>query len=214
MNIILLGAPGSGKGTLASRLSVQLDIPHIATGDIFRFNLKNMTELGKLAKSYMDKGQLVPDDLTCSMVKDRFQKDDAKKGFILDGFPRTIPQADELDKMLSEMNKKIDCVFLITADDDKIVKRMSGRRVCKNCSESYHIVTLKPKVDGICDKCGGELIQREDDNEEVVKERLKVYHSSTAPLIDYYKNRNLVHEIDGFLSVEEVLNKALSILKK
>ncbi len=214
MNIILLGAPGSGKGTLATRLVDKLNIPHIATGDIFRFNLKNNTELGKLAKSYMDKGELVPDDVTCNMVKDRFQNDDAKEGFILDGFPRTIPQAEELDKILKSMNKKIDYCILVEADDDKIVHRMTGRRVCKNCGEIYHTVTLKPKKDGICDKCGSELIQRDDDKGEVVKDRLKVYHESTAPLIDYYKKQNLVHSVDGFASVDEVVKQALNIIGK
>ncbi len=214
MNIVLLGAPGSGKGTLASRLEERLHIPHIATGDIFRFNLKNNTELGKLAKSYIDKGELVPDDITCNMVRDRFGKQDAKEGFILDGFPRTIPQATELDKMLKGMGRKIDYVFLVQADDERIVKRMGGRRVCKNCGEVYHVETLKPKVDGICDKCGSELVQRDDDNENVVKDRLKVYHEQTAPLIDYYKNQNLVHEVDGFATVEEVTNSALSIINR
>lgn len=212
MNIILLGAPGSGKGTLATRLSAKLNIPHIATGDIFRFNLKNNTELGKLAKTYMDKGELVPDDVTCKMVKDRFQNDDAKQGFILDGFPRTIPQAEELDKILKEMNKKIDFCILVEADDDKIVARMGGRRVCKNCGEIYHTVTLKPKKDGVCDKCGGELIQRDDDTEAVVKDRLKVYHEQTAPLIDHYKKQNLVHSVDGFATVDEVVKSALEII--
>ena len=214
MNIVLLGAPGSGKGTLASRLEERLHIPHIATGDIFRFNLKNNTELGKLAKTYIDKGELVPDDVTCNMVRDRFNEQDAKEGFILDGFPRTIPQATELDKMLKEMGRKIDYVFLVQADDERIVKRMGGRRVCKNCGEVYHVETLKPKVDGICDKCGSQLVQRDDDKESVVKDRLKVYHEQTAPLIDYYKNQNLVHEVDGFATVEEVTNSALSIINK
>lgn len=214
MNIVLLGAPGSGKGTLASRLEERLHIPHIATGDIFRFNLKNNTELGKLAKSYIDKGELVPDDVTCNMVRDRFNEQDAKEGFILDGFPRTIPQATELDKMLKEMGRKIDYVFLVQADDERIVKRMGGRRVCKNCGEVYHVETLKPKVEGICDKCGSELVQRDDDKENVVKDRLKVYHEQTAPLIDYYKNQNLVHEVDGFATVEEVTNSALSIINR
>lgn len=214
MNIVLLGAPGSGKGTLASRLEERLHIPHIATGDIFRFNLKNNTELGKLAKVYIDKGELVPDDITCNMVRDRFEQADAKEGFILDGFPRTIPQATELDKMLKEMGKKIDYVFLVQADDARIIKRMGGRRVCKNCGEVYHIETLKSKVEGICDKCGSQLVQRDDDRESVVKDRLKVYHEQTAPLIDYYKNQNLVHEVDGFATVEEVTNSALSIINR
>ena len=214
MNIVLLGAPGSGKGTLASRLEERLHIPHIATGDIFRFNLKNNTELGELAKVYIDKGELVPDDITCNMVRDRFEQADAKEGFILDGFPRTIPQATELDKMLKEMGKKIDYVFLVQADDERIIKRMGGRRVCKNCGEVYHIETLKSKVEGICGKCGSELVQRDDDRESVVKDRLKVYHEQTAPLIDYYKNQNLVHEVDGFATVEEVTNSALSIINR
>lgn len=209
MNIIMLGAPGAGKGTLASEMKTRYNIPHISTGDIFRENIKNSTELGRLAKSYMDKGALVPDDVTINMVLDRLKKDDCKKGYILDGFPRTIPQAEGLTKA----GAKIDLAVLVEADDDKIAERLAGRRVCKTCGAIYHTVNLKPKKDGVCDKCGGELILRKDDTPEVVKDRLKTYHESTEPLIAYYKKNTKVLSVDGFQGVEKSLASIDTVCK-
>lgn len=199
MNIIMLGAPGAGKGTIASMMKEHYGLPHISTGDIFRANLKEKTELGKLAKTYMDKGALVPDDVTIKMMVDRLTKDDCKNGYILDGFPRTIAQAEGLKDTLNKLNSKIDLVILVDASDEMIAERLMGRRVCENCGEIFHIVTLKPKVDGICDKCGGKLIQRKDDTKEVIMDRLKTYHESTEPLVEYYTKQNLVKSISGFI---------------
>lgn len=197
MNIIMLGAPGAGKGTIASQMSERYNIPHISTGDIFRANIKNGTELGKLAKSYIDKGALVPDDVTINMTMDKLRSDECKSGFILDGFPRTINQAEGLSKALKEMNSKIDFVLLVEASDDLIAKRLCGRRVCEKCGETYHVEYLPPKVDGICDKCGGKLIIRKDDSAEVISDRLKTYHVQTSPLIDFYNKLNLIKTVDG-----------------
>lgn len=199
MNIIMLGAPGAGKGTIASMMREHYNLPHISTGDIFRANLKENTELGKLAKTYMDKGALVPDDVTIKMMVDRLTKDDCKNGYILDGFPRTIAQAEGLSDTLNKLNSKIDLVILVDASDEKIAKRLMGRRVCEKCGETFHIETLKPKVDGICDKCGSKLIQRKDDTKEVIMDRLKTYHESTEPLVEYYTKQNLVKSISGFI---------------
>ena len=215
MKIIMLGAPGAGKGTIASRLGARHNIPHISTGDIFRENIKNETELGKKAKSYMDEGKLVPDELTCDLVADRIKKDDCKNGFILDGFPRTIPQAESLDKVLEASGEKIDFAIDLEVDDDVIVKRMSGRRSCSSCGRIYHTVTpeLKPKNEGICDSCGGDLVLRDDDKAETVLKRLDVYHEQTEPLIRYYGNKNVLHEISGVLGIEEEVNLIEDIIK-
>lgn len=204
MKIIMLGAPGAGKGTQAKLISGKYHIPQISTGDIFRENIKNETDLGKLAKSYIDKGDLVPDEVTCDLVMDRIAKDDCKDGFILDGFPRTVPQADALTKALDALGQKIDYALNVDVDDDVIIERMSGRRVCPECGATYHIVTIPPKKEGICDACGAELILREDDKAETVKNRLNVYHEQTKPLIDYYTKKDVAHTLDGTLSMEEV----------
>ena len=188
MKIIMLGAPGAGKGTQAKQIADKYSIPHISTGDIFRANIKNGTELGKKAKQYMDQGALVPDELTCDLVMDRMQQDDCKNGFVLDGFPRTIPQAEALDAALGKINEKMDYAIDVDVPDENIVNRMSGRRACLNCGATYHLISIPPKVEGICDRCGSEIVLREDDKPETVQKRLKVYHEQTQPLIDYYKN--------------------------
>jgi len=208
MNIILLGGPGAGKGTQAQLLTSKLNIPHISTGDIFRSNIKEGTELGKIAKEYIDQGKLVPDEITVEIVKDRIMKSDCKDGFLLDGFPRTIPQAEYLDKELNKMGKDIDYVINIDVPDDIIVKRMAGRRVCPKCGASYHIDNNPTKVENICDKCGENVIQREDDKRETVLERLKTYHMQTEPLIEYYNNKNKIITINGINSIDEI-NKAI-----
>lgn len=189
MRLILLGAPGAGKGTQAVILAERLAVPHISTGDIFRSNIKNNTELGKKAKEYIDKGMLVPDELTVEIVRDRLKKSDCKNGFILDGFPRTIPQAEFLEKALTDMGVKLDAVLNLHVEDEEIIKRMSGRRTCPNCGMSYHVLYNPPKVENICDGCNTGLIQRADDKEETVIERLKTYHQQTEPLIDFYAEK-------------------------
>lgn len=206
MNIILLGAPGAGKGTQAEIIRKKLGIPTISTGDMIREALKSGTDMGKKAKSYMDKGQLVPDEVVIGIVKDRLSKDDCKKGFILDGFPRTIAQAEALDKM----EVKIDRVIDIEVNEELIYERMSGRRVCKECGATYHIKNIKPKVDGICDKCSGTLIQREDDRPETVKERLRVYDEQTKPLKKYYQDKKKLVIVDGTQSKEEITKQMLA----
>ena len=207
MRLILLGPPGAGKGTQASSIVAEYGITHISTGDIFRHNIKNETELGKKVKSYLDKGQLVPDELTIDLVWDRLSKDDCKKGFLLDGFPRTINQAEALQKGLEERGLKLDKVINIDVDKNILVKRLSGRRVCKNCGESYHIDNKPTLKDGVCDKCSGEVIQRADDNEKTVLDRIEVYEKQTFPLIDFYKNLGLILTVDGTLSIEDVFSQ-------
>ncbi len=214
MNIIFLGPPGAGKGTQAKVLVEKYGIPQISTGDMLREHVKKGTELGKKAKEYMDKGQLVPDEIILSMVKERLSQPDAQKGFILDGFPRTVAQAEALDKMLEEMGRKIEYVLALIVPDDELVERLTGRRTCKNCGMMYHIKFKPPKVEGKCDVCGGELYQRPDDNEETVRNRLKVYHESTAPLIEYYKKKGVLFEIDGTKSIEEITQEIINILEK
>ena len=196
-NLIMLGAPGSGKGTRAVAICEVLGIVQVATGDLFRNNLKNGTPLGKLAKSYMDKGELVPDDVTAAMVKDRLMQPDTEKGFVLDGFPRTIKQAEMLDKMLAEMGREIAAVVYLDVPDEEIVKRISGRMVCEKCQAPYHKVFTPPKVEGVCDKCGGKLYTRDDDKPETVLERLKVYHDQTEPLKAFYKERGMLHTVES-----------------
>lgn len=214
MKIIMLGAPGAGKGSQASRIANEYHLPHISTGDIFRANLKEETELGKQAKSFMDKGELVPDDITIAMLLDRIHKEDCKNGYILDGFPRTIPQAEALKEALAKQGEKIDLALDVEAPDDFIIKRMAGRRTCPNCSAIYHTETLKPKKEGICDLCGAELVQRKDDNEETVKNRLKIYHEMTEPLISYYKKENILEEVDGMEKLDAVFEKVKEIINK
>jgi len=213
MKIIMLGAPGAGKGTQAKMLADKYGIPHISTGDIFRANIKNGTELGTKAKEYMDKGLLVPDELTCDLVVDRIKQDDCAKGYILDGFPRTIPQAECLDNALSSMNDKIDYAVNVDVPDENIIKRMSGRRACVGCGATYHIVYNPTKEEGICDRCGKELILRDDDKPETVENRLKVYHEQTQPLIDYYNNKGVLQEVDGTKDMQEVFDAIVAVLQ-
>ena len=212
MKIIMLGAPGAGKGSQASRIAKEYQLPHISTGDIFRANLKEETELGKRAKSFMDKGELVPDDITIAMLLDRIHKEDCKNGYILDGVPRTIPQAEALKEALAKKDEKIDLALDVEASDELIIKRMAGRRTCPACGAIYHIVTLPPKTEGICDRCGADLIQRKDDNEETVKNRLKIYHEVTEPLISYYKKEGILEEIDGAEELDKVFEKVKRII--
>ena len=212
MKIIMLGAPGAGKGTQAKQIADKYSIPHISTGDIFRAIIKNGTELGKKAKQYMDQGALVPDELTCDLVMDRIQQDDCKNGFVLDGFPRTIPQAEALDAALGKINEKMDYAIDVDVPDENIVNRMSGRRACLNCGATYHLISIPPKVEGICDRCGSEIVLREDDKPETVQKRLKVYHEQTQPLIDYYKNQGILKSVDGTQPMDEVFKAIVTIL--
>lgn len=212
MKIIMLGAPGAGKGTQAKQIADKYSIPHISTGDIFRANIKNGTELGKKAKQYMDQGALVPDELTCDLVMDRIQQDDCENGFVLDGFPRTIPQAEALDAALEKINEKMDYAIDVDVPDENIVNRMSGRRACLNCGATYHLISIPPKVEGICDRCGSEIVLREDDKPETVQKRLKVYHEQTQPLIDYYKNQGILKSVDGTQPMDEVFKAIVTIL--
>ncbi|HOO79762.1 MAG TPA: adenylate kinase [Lachnospiraceae bacterium] len=212
MKIVMLGAPGAGKGTQAKMIADKYEIPHISTGDIFRANIKNGTELGKEAKTYMDQGALVPDELTVRILLDRVAKADCTNGYVLDGFPRTIPQAEVLDAKLSEMNEKIDYAINVDVPDENIVRRMSGRRACVNCGATYHLVHVPPKKEGICDKCGNELILRDDDKEETVKNRLKVYHDQTQPLIDFYTAKGVLKSVDGTVDMMDVFKAITDIL--
>lgn len=206
LRAVLLGPPGAGKGTQAVRLVEKYEIPHISTGDIFRKNIKEGTELGKKAQEYMNAGALVPDELVVDLVKDRLQQDDCENGFLLDGFPRTIFQAEKLDEFLSESNQKMDIVINLKVEKEALIKRLTGRRVCKDCGASYHIVNIPPKKEGVCDICGGELIQRKDDNIETVENRINVYEDQTAPLIGYYKEAGSLVDFDGEASLDEVFD--------
>lgn len=207
MRLILLGPPGAGKGTQASSIVTEYGITHISTGDIFRHNIKNETELGKKVKAYLDNGQLVPDELTIDLVWDRLSKDDCKNGFLLDGFPRTINQAEALQKGLEERGLKLDRVVNIDVDKNILVKRLSGRRVCKDCGETYHVDNKPTEKEGICNKCSGEVIQRADDNEKTVLDRIEVYEKQTFPLIDFYTNLGLILTVDGTLAIEDVFSQ-------
>ncbi len=213
MKIIMLGAPGAGKGTQAKRIAEKFGVPHISTGDIFRANIKNGTELGKEAKKYMDEGQLVPDELTVRILLDRVKDQDCEKGYVLDGFPRTIPQAEVLDQELKKLGEKVDYAIDVDVPDENIIHRMSGRRACLKCGATYHTEYLKPAKDGICDKCGSELVLRDDDKPETVKKRLTVYHEQTQPLIDYYKKAEILHSVDGTKEPDEVFEAIVEILK-
>jgi adenylate kinases len=208
----MLGAPGAGKGTQAKQIADQYGIPHISTGDIFRANIKEGTELGKKAKSYMDAGGLVPDELVMDLVVDRIGKEDCANGFVLDGFPRTIPQAEALSAALNKKNEKLDFAIDIDVSDERIVKRMSGRRACVNCGATYHVVTIPTKKEGICDRCGSETVLRDDDKPETVQKRLAVYHEQTQPLIDYYKNKGILKTVDGTQPMEKVFSDITAVL--
>ena len=212
MRLIMLGAPGAGKGTQAAKVAEKYQIPHISTGDIFRANIKNGTELGKKAKSYMDAGGLVPDELVCDLVADRIAQDDCAKGFILDGFPRTIPQAEALDKAVEKLGTKIDYAVDIEVPDENIIERMGGRRACLGCGATYHIKYNAPKTENVCDTCGGSLVLRDDDKPETVKKRLDVYHTQTQPLIDYYGARGNLLTVDGTQSLDDVFASIISKL--
>ena len=212
MKIIMLGAPGAGKGTQAKMIAKEYGIPHISTGDIFRANIKEGTDLGKEAKTYMDAGQLVPDELTVKILLDRVAKDDCKEGYVLDGFPRTIPQAEVLDKALTELGDKIDYAINVDVPDENIVRRMSGRRACVTCGATYHIEHVPPKKEGICDTCGSELILRDDDKPETVSNRLKVYHDQTQPLIDFYTKKGVLKSVDGTIDMMDVFASIKAIL--
>ncbi|GAB6159511.1 adenylate kinase [Howardella ureilytica] len=212
MKIVMLGAPGAGKGTQAKRIAAKFSVPHISTGDIFRANIKNNTPLGEKAKSYMDKGELVPDELVIELIMDRFAQDDCVNGYVLDGFPRTIPQAEELDKALNGVNDKLDYAIDVEVPDDNIISRMSGRRACLNCGATYHIVHNPPKVENVCDTCNGELILRDDDKEETVKNRLDVYHTQTEPLLKYYTEKGILYTVDGTQDMDTVFDSICKIV--
>lgn len=214
MKIVMLGAPGAGKGTQAIKIADKYDIPHISTGDIFRANIKGGTELGQKAKSYIDKGELVPDEVTIGMLLDRIAQDDCKNGYVLDGFPRTIPQAESLTEALKSQGDQIDFALNIDVPDEAIIKRMSGRRACPKCGATYHIVYAAPKKENVCDKCGSELIIRSDDKPETVKDRLNVYHQQTEPLIAYYKAAGVLREVDGTQELPKVFEDVVAILSE
>lgn len=212
MKIIMLGAPGAGKGTQAKMIAAKYGIPHISTGDIFRANIKNGTELGAKAKEYMDKGLLVPDELVVDLVIDRFKEPDCEKGYVLDGFPRTIPQAEALDKALTAIGESVDYAINVEVPDENIINRMGGRRACVGCGATYHVVYSPTKVEGKCDTCGADLIIRDDDKPETVKNRLSVYHEQTQPLIDYYTEKGIIAEVDGTVDMNDVFDAIVKIL--
>ncbi len=213
-NIILMGPPGAGKGTLAKQLKNYYNLVHISTGDMFRDAIKAGTELGKLAKGYIDHGDLVPDEVTIGIVKERLSQKDCEGGFLLDGFPRTLPQAEALSLLTKEINRPIDTVVNLDCDEKELVRRISGRRVCKTCGAPYHIDTMKPKVDGVCDLCGGPLYQRADDNEEALKVRLSHYVNQTKPLLDYYKKAGLLRNFNSLRGSEQVFDEVKEFLEK
>ena len=212
MKIIMLGAPGAGKGTQAKKIAARYEIPHVSTGDIFRANIKGGTELGMKAKTFMDQGMLVPDEITIGMLMDRIHEADCAKGYVLDGFPRTIPQAESLTKALKDAGEAIDYAVNVDVPDENIVSRMGGRRACVSCGATYHVEFNAPKTEGICDSCGEKLILRDDDKPETVQKRLDVYHDQTQPLIDYYKKAGVLKEVDGTKNMEEVFKDIVNIL--
>ena len=209
----MLGAPGAGKGTQAKLISEKFGIPHISTGDIFRANIKEGTELGKEAKEYMDKGQLVPDELTVRILLDRVEKDDCKNGYVLDGFPRTIPQAQVLDNEVAKLGDRIDFAIDVEVPDENIIRRMGGRRACPKCGATYHVEHIPPKQEGICDVCGEKLVLRDDDKPETVKSRLDVYHKQTQPLIDHYSKQNILRTVDGTADMNDVFDSIVKLLE-
>jgi len=213
MNILFMGPPGAGKGTQAERIVDQFAIPHISTGDAFRLAMKQGTPLGQKAKEYVDQGKLVPDEITNGIVRDRLMQDDCSKGFLLDGFPRTLQQAEALDAMLAEMGRSIDHVINLKVDRGLLLARLTGRRICKSCGSTYHVLNNPPKQEGVCDKCGGELYQRSDDNEESVGTRLDEYSSKTAPLLTYYEGKSLLREVDGEQDIDVVTAEIASVLR-
>ena len=213
MKIVMLGAPGAGKGTQAKKIAEEYGVPHISTGDIFRANIKNNTPLGQQAKIYMDKGELVPDELVVSLIMDRFDEPDCEKGYVLDGYPRTIPQAKALDNALKENGEKLDYAVDVDVPDEVIIDRMGGRRACLNCGATYHIINNPPKAENVCDACGNELVQRDDDKEETVKNRLDVYHDQTEPLKQYYADAGVLYTVDGTKEMEEVFKSICSIVE-
>ncbi|WP_027339520.1 adenylate kinase [Halonatronum saccharophilum] len=213
MNLVLLGPPGAGKGTQASRLEESYELIHISTGDIFRKAIKEETPLGKEAKGYMDEGRLVPDEVTIGMVRERLAQEDCQNGFVLDGFPRTVKQADALMEILEDLDFKLDGVINIDVSDKELIERLSGRRICKSCGATFHVKFNASQEEGVCDECGGDLYQRDDDTPETIKERLSVYSKQTEPLIDYYKQRNLLKTIDGEQGLDEVFNEIKSALE-
>ena len=212
MNVVLLGPPGAGKGTQATKIIVEYKIPHISTGDIFRENIKQGTELGIRAQEYMNKGELVPDDLVVEIAIDRLSREDCQKGFLLDGFPRTVHQAEALDQFLHSKGEKVEHVINISVVKEELMRRLIGRRVCKNCGATYHIDTMKSKIEGVCDLCGGPLYQRSDDNKETVENRIDVYEEQTTPLIEYYKRAWILTDIDGSIGLENVFRDIKKIL--
>jgi adenylate kinase len=213
MRLVLLGAPGAGKGTQAKKLIEKYGIPQISTGDILRKAVADGTPLGREAKSYMDKGELVPDSVVIGLVKERLAQDDCKKGYILDGFPRNTAQAEALDKVLAEMNAPLDLALNVEVDKDILMKRLTGRRTCKNCNQMYNVYFSPPRKDDICDKCGGELYQRDDDKEETIKKRLDVYEAQTAPLIDYYNKKGVLRSVQGTGGIEDIFKRICSTLE-
>jgi adenylate kinase len=213
VRIVLVGPPGAGKGTQAQFIASHLSIPKISTGDIFRANVSGNTPLGRQAKEYMDRGDLVPDEITIAMVRDRLAEDDAQEGFLLDGFPRNVPQAETLKKILSELDSRLDLVLELIVDDDEVVRRLSGRRTCRKCGRIWHVAFDPPTKDGICDVCGGELFQRDDDREETIRHRLEVYQEQTAPLASFYADEGILVGLDATGPVEEVTDRALAALR-
>lgn len=213
MNILIMGPPGAGKGTQAEVIIGEFGIPHISTGDAFRLAIKQGTPVGIKAKEYIDQGLLVPDDVTVGIVRERLQQSDCEKGFLLDGFPRTLSQAEALDQLLTELGRKLDHVVNLKVDRDKLLARLTGRRICKSCGSTYHVLFNPPKQEGVCDKCGGELYQRSDDNEESVGTRLDEYITKTAPLLNFYEQQGLLREVDGELEIDTVSKEIVSLLR-
>jgi len=214
IRIVLLGPPGSGKGTQASALESRRGVPHIASGDLLRANVRDGTELGTRAKPYMDRGDLVPDDLILDMMAERLSQPDAQEGYVLDGFPRTVAQAEALEERLSKLGRELDAVIYLRVSEKEILRRISGRRTCPNCGAVYHVDTMPPKKEGICDKCGAKLVQRDDEEPEVVRQRLNVYSEQTEPLLDFYRQRDLLYEVDGTIGIENVLNEIERIVSE